>query len=240
MGTVFSFDIRSPGVSTEALQKTIDWLHWVDAVFSTYRPDSQINRLDRGELVLAQCDPEVREVLELSAQAKVSTDGYFTVSIDHHLDPSGMVKGWAIERASEMLREAGSSAHAINGGGDIQFCGEAAPGRPWAVGIADPFRQNALAATVTVSDLAVATSSIAERGLHVINPLTGQPAKELASVTLIGARLSQVDAYATAALAMGNGAREWIEALDHIEGLTIGPAGETWQSTGFTKHSVNS
>lgn len=115
MGTVFSFDIRSPGVSTEALQKTIDWLHWVDAVFSTYRPDSQINRLDRGELVLAQCDPEVREVLELSAQAKVSTDGYFTVSIDHHLDPSGMVKGWAIERASEMLREAGSSAHAING-----------------------------------------------------------------------------------------------------------------------------
>jgi thiamine biosynthesis lipoprotein len=233
MGTVFSFDIRTPGVDPRALQRVIDWLHAVDARFSTYRADSEIRRLDRGELTLEQCSPDVRRVLDLCAVAAESSGGYFSTTIDGKLDPSGMVKGWAIEQASSMLREAGSTAHAVNGGGDIQLAGDAAPGRPWTVGIADPFRRGALAATVSGTGLAIATSSTAERGAHIINPGTGEPAVALASITLTGEHLTIIDAYATAALAMGEEARAWIESLTGVEAFAITATGKTWQTPHF-------
>ena len=56
---------------------------------------------------------------------------------------------------------------------------------------------------VTGRDFAVATSGVAERGSHIIDPHTGQPATELASVTVVGSGLTLTDAYATAAFAMG-------------------------------------
>lgn len=233
MGTVFSFDVRNPGVDPGVLQVVIDWLHAMDAMFSTYRADSEISRLDRGDLPLAQCSPEVHEVLALCADATEASGGYFTTRINGSLDPSGMVKGWAIEKASSMLCEAGSTAHAINGGGDIQLAGDAAPGRPWSVGITDPFRHGVLAATVSGTGLAIATSSTAERGTHITNPVTGRPALALASITLTGEHLTMVDAYATAALAMGEEALKWIEARPGIEAFAITATGETWQTPRF-------
>ncbi len=233
MGTVFSFDIRNPGVDPGVLQDVIDWLHAMDAMFSTYRADSEIRRLDRGDLSLAQCSAEVHEVLALCAETAEVSVGYFTTRINGNLDPSGIVKGWAIEKASSMLREAGSTAHAINGGGDIQLAGDAAPGRPWSVGIADPLHHGALATTVSGTEMAIATSSTAERGAHVINPLTGTPAVALASITLTGEHLSTVDAYATAALAMGEEAQSWIKARPGIEAFAITATGKTWQTAHF-------
>src|SRR5450759_1820513 len=131
------------------------------------------------------------------------------------LDPSGVVKGWAIERASDILRAGGSANHAVNGGGDIQLAGEAAPGQPWRVGIAHPHQPGELVTVVSGRDIAVATSGTAERGDHIVNPVTGRPATELASITLVGRDLTTVDAYATAAAAMGNAAREWVLELHH-------------------------
>lgn len=233
MGTVFSFDIRSPEVAPHSLAEVIDWLHTMDAMFSTYRPDSEICRLDRGELALEQCSPEVHEVLALCADATEVSGGYFSTQIHGRLDPSGMVKGWAVEKASTMLRAAGSTAHAINGGGDIQLAGDAAPGRPWSVGIADPFHRGRIAATVSGTGIAIATSSTAERGAHIINPLAGAPATTLASITLTGDDITTVDAYATAALAMDEEARNWIEAQPGIEAFAITAAGKTWQTPRF-------
>jgi thiamine biosynthesis lipoprotein len=101
------------------------------------------------------------------------------------------------------------------------------------VGIADPLRPGALALVVAGRDFAVATSGVAERGPHIINPHTGQPATGLASVTVVGTRLAAVDAYATAAFAMGPQARGWVESLDGYEAFAITPGGATWQTTGF-------
>ena len=127
MGTVVSFDVRDAGPGTaDGLRRAVDWLHRVDAVFSTYRADSQISRLGRGELALADCDPDVAEVLALGAAAERDSGGWFSVrpaGADGPLDPSGVVKGWAVERASAILRAAGSVRHSVNGGGDVQTAG---------------------------------------------------------------------------------------------------------------------
>lgn len=233
MGTVVSIDVRGPGVAAADLQQVVDWLQWVDATFSTYRPDSAVNRLGRGEIAVGDGPPELAEVLHRCAAAREATHGYFTATPYGALDPSGLVKGWAIERASELLRAAGSTSHAVNGGGDIQLAGDAMPGRPWRVGIADPLRPGRLVAVVAASDRAVATSGLAERGSHVIDPFTGRPATDLAAVTLVGDHLAVIDAYATAAFAMGRAARHWIEALPGVEALAVAPDGRTWRTAGF-------
>ena len=231
MGTVVSFDI--PAWAGPALEGAVRWLHWADATFSPYRDDSDVSRFGRGSVTLADCAPELAEVMAACADVSALSGGYFTIRPGGRFDPSGYVKGWAIERAAAMLTASGSAEHSVNGGGDIQCVGDHGPGRPWRVGVADPLRPGSLALVVAGRDFAVATSGLAERGPHIIDPHTGQPAAGLASVTVVGPRLAAADAYATAAFAMGPGARDWVQSLDGYEAFAITPDGATWQTTGF-------
>ncbi|MEV5751750.1 FAD:protein FMN transferase [Actinoallomurus sp. NPDC052308] len=233
MGTVFSFDLREPYPSDGALEEVIAWLHWVDATFSTYRPESDIGRLARGEVEVGDCAPEVGEILALCDRLTEATDGCFSAYAGGALDPSGVVKGWAIERAGSMLRAAGSPNHHVNGGGDLQLSGGPEPGRPWRVGIADPLRPGTVATVVAGRDLAVATSGTAERGAHILDPRTGRPAAALAAVTVVGPSVTFADAYATAAFVMGEAARDWIEGLIGYEAYGFGIDGRTWATTGL-------
>ena len=246
MGTVVSFDLRFADESRRAPMRTavadaVQWLHRVDDVFSTYRHNSQVSRLGRGEIGLADCDDDVAEVLELCAQVGHETDGYFSSNYRGGLDPTGLVKGWAIQRASELLASAGSAHHLVNGGGDVQCAGGrpgtapgVGPAPPWRVGIADPLRRGRLAIVVEARDCGVATSGTAERGAHIVNPRSGSAAAGLASVTLVGPSLALADACATAAFAMGPDlARDWTESLGGYEAYAITETGETWQTSGF-------
>jgi thiamine biosynthesis lipoprotein len=236
MGTVFTIDIRDPGAwgnAVGAVDAVVVWLHRVDAVFSTYRRDSDISRLGRGELSLADCDADVADVLELCAQMQHESGGYFTTRWQGQLDPTGLVKGWAIERASRLLQAHGSHNHAVNGGGDMQLAGEAAPGRPWRVGISDPLDYTRVLTVVAGRDMAVATSGTAERGAHIINPFTGTPPDGLASVTVVGPALTRVDSYATAAFAMGQAALAWVDTLPGHEALLVRGDGTTLSTPGF-------
>jgi len=232
MGTVVSFDVPA----SAELECAVQWLHWVDATFSPYRDDSDVSRFGRGSLALADCAPELAEVLAACAEVSALSGGYFTTSPGGRLDPSGYVKGWAIERAAALLTDAGSTRHTVNGGGDIQCVGDRGPGQPWRVGIAHPLRPGSLAIVVSGQDFAVATSGIAERGPHIVNPHTGQPATGLASITVVGASLAAADAYATAAFAMGSAARDWAESLDGYEAFAITAAGAAWQTGGFRSY----
>jgi FAD:protein FMN transferase len=237
MGTVVSFDIPDwaghDAGSGAVLAGVVRWLHWVDATFSPYRDDSEVSRFGRGSLALADCAPEMAEVLAACAEVSALSGGYFTTWPGGRFDPSGYVKGWAIERAAAMLTAAGSAEHSVNGGGDIQCVGDRGPGQAWRVGITDPLRPGSLALVVTGQDFAVATSGVAERGAHIVNPHTGQPAAGLASLTVVGARLAATDAYATAAFAMGPAARDWLESLDGYEAFAVTPGGQVWQTSGF-------
>lgn len=233
MGTVFTIDIRDPGDWAEPIDEAVRWLHLVDAVFSTYRAGSDISRIRRGELRVADAHPSVSEVLDLCADVHRRTRGCFSPLVDGRVDPTGLVKGWAIERASQLLRTAGSAHHAVNGGGDIQLSGEAAPGQLWRIGITDPLDASQLVATVAGRDIAIATSGVAERGAHIVDPFTGRPALDLASVTVVGPSLATVDAYATAAFVMGTSALSWVESLPRHEALVIAADGSRTTTAGW-------
>src|SRR3954447_4664417 len=136
MGMPIGIDARAAReVDVEA---AFDWLREVDATFSTYREDSDISRLDRGELTLADCRPEVDEVLTRCAELARVTRGYFSVRPAGRLDPSGLVKGWAVAGAAARLARAGARRFCINAGGDVVACGRPAPDRRWRVGIRHP------------------------------------------------------------------------------------------------------
>lgn len=238
MGTVFSFDVRLDGAADRervraGLAAAVAGLHHVDEVFSPYRPDSQISRLARGELTPADCEPDVAEVFAHCETEERLSDGWFTPRYAGGLDPTGLVKGWAVQRAVEMLASSGAAAVCLNGGGDVQLYGG-----PWRVGISDPLHPGGLAAVVEAHDtLSVATSGPAERGCHIIDPRTGgAPDDGLASVTVVSRGLTQADARATAAYAMGPGARAWLEQLPGTEGFAVAADGTTWQTSGFARH----
>jgi thiamine biosynthesis lipoprotein len=236
MGTVFTIDVRHPGDWSTAVAEVVAELHRVDRVFSTYRPDSDISRMRRGELGIDGADPDVALVLDLCTQVGAETGGYFTALTPAGLDPTGLVKGWAIERAAGILRAHGSRNHAVNGGGDIQLAGETAPGQPWQVGIVDPTDRLRVLATVAGpavpgADFAVATSGVAERGHHIVNPFTGAPPTGLSSVTVVGPSLTRADCYATAAFAMGPAALGWLERLPGYEGLVVHDTGEVHRTS---------
>ena len=213
MGTAVSIHLADdrPDAELHALVGDVcAWLHEVDAQFSTYKPDSEISRLRRGEIRAEECSADVRHVLDVCADLWRDTDGYFDVYAGGPLDPSGYVKGWSVEVASARLLAAGSANHYINAGGDIRMRGNHPDGGPWRVGIRHPWEADKVSWVLALHDGAVATSGTYERGHHVFNPRTGKPARGLRSVTVVGPDLSMADAYATAVLAMGEPGLPWL------------------------------
>jgi thiamine biosynthesis lipoprotein len=241
MGTAISIATWSqegPEQSARSARGLVDAfaeLRRADELFSPFKPSSQISLLRQGATSLERCDPDVREVLALCEQLRHVTGGYFDAYAagPDQLDPCGLVKGWAAQRASDVLVEAGVPTHYVSAGGDVCLRGQPHGDRLWRVGIADPHRPGELLATIHSSNLAVATSGVAERGAHVLDPHRGAPATELASVTVIGPSLTLADAYATAAVAMGAAALDWLDDLDGYEALLVDAGGEVRWTRGF-------
>jgi thiamine biosynthesis lipoprotein len=233
MGTVATVEIYDPLPDEHTVDAVFAWLHEVDRRFSTFRADSEVCRLDRGELTIDECSPELRQVLDACSRLWRETDGYFDAYATGRLDPSGYVKGWAVQVASARLHDAGAINHFVDAGGDIQTRGRPTPDREWEIGIRHPWQKADVAWVLTGTDLAVATSGTYERGLHVVNPRTGRPAQELISVTVVGRELAAADAYATAAVAMGRAALAWLPTLRGYEAAVILDDG-----TAFTSDSL--
>jgi FAD:protein FMN transferase len=186
-----------------------------DRVFSTYRADSAISRLGRGQITLADCPPEVDEVLALGEAAERDSRGAFAVRRGGVLDPSGVVKGWAAERAAAPLAALPDTDFCLSAGGDITCRTLDPSGPPWRIGIEDPHDPGRLVAVVPVHTGAVATSSTAHRGAHIVDARTGRPPTGTASVTVIGPSLTAVDIDATAAYALGPDAVGWLRTRPH-------------------------
>jgi thiamine biosynthesis lipoprotein len=209
MGMPIVVEVRDREVD---LDPVFDWFRWVDATFSTYKPASEISRIAFGELDVADAHPDVQWVLEQCEQLKTETRGYFDAYASGTLDPSGLVKGWAVDRAAELL----DGEFAINAGGDIVVRGA------WTVGIEHPLRRDAVAKVLEVEDLAVATSGSYLRGAHIVDPHTGEAPEGILSVTVTGPDLATADAYATTAFAMGaRVAPHWLARLRGYEALII-------------------
>ena len=204
----------------------------VDAVFSTYRPDSVVSRLGRGELDPADCPPEVAEVLALGEQARRDSGGAFAVRRrgpdgTEVLDPSGVVKGWAGERAAVALRSLPDTDFCLSLGGDLVCRTLDAGSPPWRIGIEDPADPRRLLAVVPVPTGAVATSGTAHRGRHLVDARTGAPPEGVMSVTVVAASLTDADVDATAAYTRGTDAARWLETREGRSGLVVWADGTT-------------
>ncbi|MET8234171.1 FAD:protein FMN transferase [Micromonospora sp. NPDC005298] len=217
MGTTITLDLADD-LPPERLRGLADdvfaWMREVDARFSTYRSDSEVCRFDRGEVLLSEASADLRFVLEACADLWGDTDGFFDAYATGRLDPSGFVKGWAAQVASDRLLAAGAGNHCVNAGGDVRVRGLSPSGEPWRIGIRHPWDAMAACLVLTGTDLAVATSGVYERGRHVLDPRRGTPAGGLRSVTVVGTDLGLADAYATAALAMGVTGIGWLDRLN--------------------------
>lgn len=237
MGTAITVHLRAAGEPRELLEaaaeEAFSWFREVDQRFSTYKDDSEVCRLGRGALSIDAASADLRDVLEACEELRSATDGYFDAYAMGGLDPSGYVKGWSVQVASDRLLEAGIADHFINAGGDVRVRGTGDDGGPWRVGIAHPWEQRKVAWVVAGSDLAVATSGTYERGPHVVNPFSGTPSDALCSVTVTGADLGVADAYATAAVAMGMRGLTWLAGLAAYESSAITQDGQAFRSPGF-------
>jgi FAD:protein FMN transferase len=233
MGLPVVVDVRDDDDAGPALDELFDWLRWVDATFSTFKEDSEISRINRGELRREDAHPDVRLVLERCDRLRDETDGYFDMRTPvGRIDPSGLVKGWAVDRATAILDGAGLHNYAVSAGGDMRVLGCAVPDLAWRVGIQHPLDRQQVAAVIEATDLAIATSGAYARGDHVWNPHYGRAPSGILSVTIVGPELGTADAYATAAFAMGpERAPHWTARLVGHEAMTI-LADETVLKTG--------
>jgi thiamine biosynthesis lipoprotein len=214
MGLPVSVDVRHPcGASESAVTAAFAWLHEVDARFSPFRPASEVVRAGRGELPPSDFSPDLAEVLDLCADYERRSGGAFRARLPGQaLDPSGLVKGWAVQRAAELLRARDVRDFCVNAGGDVVTAGSPEPGRLWRVGVRHPDRADRMCAVFGLHDAAVATSACYERGQHIVDGRTGRPAIGLLGVTVVADDLTTADATATAAFAMGVAGIGWAAA----------------------------
>ena len=231
MGMPVSLALRGrhtdDAAALEAWAEAMAVLREVDRVFSTYRADSFVSRLARGEIAVPDCPPEVAEVLTLGERARLESAGAFDVRRGGVLDPSGVVKGWAVERAVRPLRALPETDVCLSAGGDM-VCHVAGPDSPdWRIGVENPHDPTRLLATVPIRRGAVATSGLAHRGGHVVDARTGAVPDQVASVTVVHTDLTWADIDATAALALGGDAARWLRTRPGRTGLVVWADGRT-------------
>ncbi|WP_230862463.1 FAD:protein FMN transferase [Amycolatopsis camponoti] len=208
MGTQASLHLRGPRVDSDpavepAVAAVFGHLRAADELFSTYRPDSQVSALRRGSLPRDRRHPWLTEVVELCEEARDRTDGYFDAWLPGGFDPSGLVKGWATQRAADGLRTLPGFDHYLNVGGDITARVGVTTTPPWHVAVEDPADPSAFLTILDVRTGGVATSGSAARGAHIVDPHTGTHPDELLAVTVTGPTLLWADVFATAAFARG-------------------------------------
>jgi FAD:protein FMN transferase len=230
MGMPISLAVRGrhagDALSLAAWDRAVAVLRDVDRVFSTYRSDSYISRLGRGELAVADCPPEVEEVLALAEQARVESDGAFDVRREDPdgavvLDPSGVVKGWAVQRAASALATLPDTDFALSAGGDMVCRVAHADAPAWQVGVEDPRTSDRVVAVIPVRNGAVATSGLSRRGEHIVDARTGQVPTGVLSVTVVTDNLTWADIDATAAFAHGPDAVRWLSTRPRRQGVVV-------------------
>ena len=240
MGMPITIEVADAAAPPDIFDRVFAYFTSVDQTFSTYKPSSEISRINRGEIAVAQASQEMRAIFALAEQTRQQTAGYFDIARDGVYDPSGVVKGWAIYQAAQIMRLAGCRNFYVDAGGDIPVVGKNSQGRPWCVGIRNPFNMHEIVKVLAVSNCGVATSGTYIRGQHIYNPKTDGPlVTDIVSLTVIGPNIYEADRFATAAFAMGEQGIRFIERLEGFEGYIIDRHGQATFTSGFARYIHN-
>lgn len=231
--TVEIVEEAKPTIFTEVF----DYFRQIDARFSPYKKKSELSQINAGKLRPEAYSKEMKIILQLCEDTSKETHGYFNIEHEGKLDPSGLVKGWAIFHAAQRIAQAGYENYYVNAGGDIEMHGKTSEGKPWQVGIRNPFNRNEVVKVLSITDGAVATSGTYVRGMHIYNPhKPGKQLTEIQSVTVVGPNIYDADRFATAAFAMGKRGMQLLDALPGIEGYMIDSKGIATYTVGFENY----
>lgn len=240
MGMPLTVELVDGAAGQADIDAVFEYFMQVDERFSTYKPESEVSRVNRGELSEAHYSDDLQEVLALAEHTKNETRGYFnSVRPDGSLDPSGVVKGWAVKKAADLLKERGIKNFMIEAAGDIAVHGKNAGGGEWSIGIRNPFIYEEIVKVLYPKGRGVATSGSAARGAHIYNP--HDPSEELTqvvSVTVVGPDVLAADRFATAAFAMGREGISFLETMPGLEGYCIDKDGIATMTSGFTRYTT--
>ena len=240
MGMPIEIEIVGEGAQA-TLEAAFAYLVSVDERFSVYKEGSEISRINRGEIEAGRESEEMREIFARAEKTKKETKGYFDIRRpDGSLDPSGIVKGWAIRNTAARIRAAGYENYFLNVGGDIAMNGKNAEGEEWSVGIRNPFNSDEIVKVVYPRGKGIATSGSYIRGAHIYNPFAPEEElKDVVSITVIGPDVLEADLFATAAFAMGKDGIMFIEQLLGFEGYAIDAHGIATSTSGFSAYTSN-
>lgn len=228
-------------VDTKVLEQDLDdifdYFTYIDQKFSTYKENSEISQINQGKLAKKNWSHEMKLIFKLSENTKKETAGYFNIYFNHKYDPSGIVKGWAIHKASKLLEKKGFHNFYVSAGGDIQVKGVNNRGKSWQIGLKNPFDTKALVKVLQLTDKGFATSGVYIRGQHIYNPhLPGKKIDKIISLSVIGPNIYEADRFATAAFAMDEKGIEFIEQLSGYEGYMINRDGIATYTSGFNNY----
>jgi thiamine biosynthesis lipoprotein len=156
---------------------------------------------------------EVKETLNLVNFRNLKTHYGGKVSLRKKgmtIDLGGIAKGYAVDRAFELLKGLGYRSFLVNAGGDLRV-GGSKPDGPWSIGVRHPRGPEKIMARISISNTAVATSGDYEtffihqgkRYYHILNPRSGFPAEGCQSVTVLHKEAITADALATAIFVLG-------------------------------------
>lgn len=236
MGMPVRIQITDKFAKSNDIKKIFSYFRDVDQKFSTYKDNSEIEKINRGELRENQYSGEMKKILDLSEETKRLTNGFFDIKINNKLDPSGIVKGYAIKKASDMLAKMGYKNFYVEIGGDIEVRGVNEKGKKWNVGIENPFNRKEIIKKIMLTGRGIATSGTYIRGNHIINPISKAKADSIASITVIGPNVYEADRFATAAFAMGERGINFIESLNGFEGYLVTKDKKGISTSGFGKY----
>lgn len=240
MGMPASVTIVDKHAQTKDIEAVFALFTAIDERFSTYNPTSEVSRINTGTLSLSQASQETQYIFELCEETKQETNGYFDIQHEGKLDPSGIVKGYAIHQAARFLRQKGYRNFFVAIAGDMEVAGVKEEGNLWKVGIENPFNRSEIVKVIGVTDKGVATSGTYIRGKHIYNPHTQESADAIASITVVAENVYEADRFATAAFAMGLEGIQFLEKLPNIEGYLITKEKQAIMTTGFDRFVLQS
>ncbi len=225
-----------------AIDKVFEYFRYVDGKYSVYKESSEITDINRGRTSIVKASAEIKEIFKLAEKTKQETGGYFDIVNRQGIyDPSGIVKGWAILNAANLLKGLGFTDYCVEAGGDIQTAGSNSKGQKWRIGIKNPFKQSEIIKVIQLGGEGVATSGTYIRGQHIYNPKNmAEAIEDIVSLTVIGPNVYEADRFATAAFAMGKKGIEFIERQEGLEGYIIDKKGIATMTSGFERYVVRS
>ena len=239
MGMHITVEVVEKSVRLKDVEEIFQFFDYVDQKFSPFKETSEVSQINNGSLQKNKYSQDMKKILLLCEQTKLESNGYFNIKNNGKINPSGVVKGWAIWQAAQLLKKKGFKNFYVDAGGDVQVAGKNTKSKKWTVGIQNPFDLKQIVKIVALETEGIATSGTSIRGQHIYNPHSqDEPITDIVSLTVIGPNVYEADRFATPAFAMGAGGINFIEKLNGFEGYMIDKNGIATSTSGFGKYVI--